>query len=441
MARFILIVSMIVLHGDLLSQTVVTLRREINIDAQKNTRKFTYTGFLPQDILDKQRVIDIRYYPKEPETFTLDGSKYYKFDLSRSEADRDSRIIRIIVEYDLELFDYDLNKAKFYKNGIEDTLQIEQYLDTDRYKYSIRKIQKRIEGQIDETGNDLIKAKSIFDFVLNTLEFDSSISYTLPPSESLDLGKGDCTEYGDLFVAICRLKGIPAKLTGGTVGSIPHLWTEIYLKEYGWVPIDPSLADRSEDVTFDDLRHNYIYISSERSGLLSGVQANFNNQLWEDAMSFSPSKGIYTSNRKYMELMKDAAKYFNNDQLDSASILLDKLLSFDVMNIKYLTFKGNTLARQGKFDEASVLFQAAFRFATHHQQKQEVYYAYSNYLSLKNDVDNALKYLRSSLELGFQNFDHIRTDVDLENLKTTEGFKKLMAEFDPLLVNDLESAK
>ncbi|HUW49265.1 MAG TPA: transglutaminase-like domain-containing protein [Patescibacteria group bacterium] len=58
---------------------------------------------------------------------------------------------------------------------------------------------------------------------------------------------GDCSEYSYLFVALCRAAGIPARLNVG-FGFRPseenttdgHMWTEYYLQNYGWVPVDPT---------------------------------------------------------------------------------------------------------------------------------------------------------------------------------------------------------
>ncbi|MFH1496022.1 MAG: transglutaminase domain-containing protein [Pseudomonadota bacterium] len=61
-------------------------------------------------------------------------------------------------------------------------------------------------------------------------------------------GKGDCTEYAALFVAISRSLGIPARLTSEFLFSKRnefswpnHHATEVYL-DGRWIPVDPNLA-------------------------------------------------------------------------------------------------------------------------------------------------------------------------------------------------------
>lgn len=58
---------------------------------------------------------------------------------------------------------------------------------------------------------------------------------------------GDCTEYGVLLAALCRARGIPARVALGLVYYRPqqgfsyHLWTEVWIKDR-WVPLDATQA-------------------------------------------------------------------------------------------------------------------------------------------------------------------------------------------------------
>lgn len=65
-----------------------------------------------------------------------------------------------------------------------------------------------------------------------------------------DMG-ADCTEYASLFIALCRSSGIPARYIEGlnyrgihddVEARLEHAWTEVYLPEIGWVPVDPTLG-------------------------------------------------------------------------------------------------------------------------------------------------------------------------------------------------------
>ena len=83
--------------------------------------------------------------------------------------------------------------------------------------------------------------------------------------------RGDCGDYSDLFVALCRAKAIPARICDGYVtrpvakGDIPgHTWTEIYLKELGWIPIDP-LHVFLKSTNLQEMKNHYLYMTNIRN--------------------------------------------------------------------------------------------------------------------------------------------------------------------------------
>jgi transglutaminase-like putative cysteine protease len=85
----------------------------------------------------------------------------------------------------------------------------------------------------------------------------------------LETKKGNCTAYSALFVALCRQAGVPARVVWGPIKTVltqdvkdglkfhplppglmselkigdhilcGHFWAEIFLEEWGWIPLDP----------------------------------------------------------------------------------------------------------------------------------------------------------------------------------------------------------
>jgi len=117
---------------------------------------------------------------------------------------------------------------------------------------------KRAVGNID---NPYRAAKKLYQYVLN------NIAYSLMPhirlaaeqmSESEFVFKnryGDCGSQSMYFCALCRSLGIPARAIGGQQ-LIPgvagdHFWAEFYLPNYGWIPVDTTIAETVN--YFDDI--------------------------------------------------------------------------------------------------------------------------------------------------------------------------------------------
>ena len=81
---------------------------------------------------------------------------------------------------------------------------------------------------------------------------------------------GDCTEFADLFLALCRANRLPARFCEGYLISdvakddtAKHDWAEVYFAKYGWVPFDPFHA-KLKSATFNTLRPAYVYLARER---------------------------------------------------------------------------------------------------------------------------------------------------------------------------------
>ncbi len=84
-------------------------------------------------------------------------------------------------------------------------------------------------------------------YVASIIEYDEALaqaiwegtSNTRSASETLATGKGTCSEYVNLFMAIMRIKGIPARFVTGIVsGGSYHAWAEIWLADIGWFPVE-----------------------------------------------------------------------------------------------------------------------------------------------------------------------------------------------------------
>lgn len=132
--------------------------------------------------------------------------------------------------------DYDKHSDLYVKY-----IQPEELVQSDSPEI-VSKAQSITQGIMDIHD----KVSKIYDFVT------SHVRYSHEEQErgalwALTNGTGDCSEYSYLFVALCRAAGIPARLNVG-FGFRPseenttdgHMWTEYYLQNYGWVPVDPT---------------------------------------------------------------------------------------------------------------------------------------------------------------------------------------------------------
>jgi hypothetical protein len=89
--------------------------------------------------------------------------------------------------------------------------------------------------------------------------------------------EGDCTEHAVLLAALCRARGIPARVAIGLVYMQAtqefgyHLWTEVYIDKH-WIPIDATLAKGGIGAGHLKLAHSSLKGASAYSSFLPVVQ-------------------------------------------------------------------------------------------------------------------------------------------------------------------------
>jgi len=264
-----------------------------NFSVPGETHKISFTVVLPQTIPERQNILSIKYSPKPSRIFKENANRYAEFVFLNPD-----RKANIEINIKAELFRYDLLTAK-KKRQIEypEDLQLDDFLKSEKHiekdNNLIQELAEDIEG---ETEIDIVK--NIYDFVIDNLEYVILGKKDQGALRTLELGKGDCTEYSDLFVAICRAKSIPARVSSGyTIGADPasskHNWAEVYLQEYGWVPFDPAKGDIENaafrNIAFSRMRPIYIYLSHTRNDEILG---NYNfgaYNFWGDRPKFENS--------------------------------------------------------------------------------------------------------------------------------------------------------
>ncbi len=233
------------------------------------TRRISLTVVLPTTIPDRQKIISTNYSLKPSRVFRKNGNRYAEFIFNKPE-----KHININIIIKAELFRYDLLTAKKSRGknrlenpGLTEFLNHEKYIEKDHIE--IQQIANSIEGQTEE---EIVK--NIYDYVIDNMKYTKHGRQEWGAVKALQKGKGDCSEYSDLFVSICRAKNIPARVVTGYIvrpdsAPLKHNWTEVYLQDYGWVPFEPSWENNENAVlrnrAFSRMGPVYIYFSHIRN--------------------------------------------------------------------------------------------------------------------------------------------------------------------------------
>jgi transglutaminase-like putative cysteine protease len=224
-------------------QVTATVMYKLHFSSQPSDQ-FRVRLNLPRTFPGRQVIREMTFKPDPTEMVEESGDRFAQFELAHPS---DGAVI--YVRFVADLYEADLTTA----TQLPTRLRQLAIPDRDRWL--------RDEPLI-ETNDPLIKqaAKTIagnneiqtITGMLNGMAL--TMSYDAQPGELgavglLKAGTGKCADFANLFVAICRAKHIPARPCNGfTTKPVTkdqtafHRWAEVYLRGYGWVPIDPTWA-------------------------------------------------------------------------------------------------------------------------------------------------------------------------------------------------------
>jgi len=147
-------------------------------------------------------------------------------------------------------------------------------------------IHKKAAEIVGTETNPYFAARRIYDYVVNNIDYSFMPHLALWPRSSQTESdyvhkylRGDCGAQSMYFTALCRSIGIPARTTGGfqlfsgEFGG--HFWAELYLPNYGWIPVDTSAAQSalySKDATLEQKQTFIDYFFGSQDSMRCVVQ-------------------------------------------------------------------------------------------------------------------------------------------------------------------------
>lgn len=166
------------------------------------------------------------------------------------------------------------------------------YLENnEKYQTDHPVIQKALAQCVGEEKNPYWIARKIYNYLLENMYYEMVGGWNTAPTV-LARGNGSCSEYTFVYIALCRAAGLPARYVGSVVvrgddasmDDVFHRWAEVYLPNYGWVPVDPSGGDqdlpRDQANYFGHLANRFL-ITTESGGGSETMGWTYNaNEFW-----------------------------------------------------------------------------------------------------------------------------------------------------------------
>jgi len=269
---------------------------EYNFDILGDTSKIDFITTIPNDYEDRQEVSSIDY-SISPARIFIDGlNKYAEFIISNPLSDFELKITT-----QLEIYEYDLERAMILKKDQAPEDGFSKYFMDEKYIEVNNPVIQNIGLVHTFTEHPLDHVEMNYDFVMKNLDYFGYNPGDIGAVQSLKNKGGDCTDYSDTFVTLCRASGFPARsIEGYPVDAsdlaMGHNWSEVFISDYGWIPFDPTYDDNngsSQDTTFENLKNTYIYMSFIRNDTTLNNYHYYYYNYWGDNLKVD--KKIYIS--------------------------------------------------------------------------------------------------------------------------------------------------
>ena len=114
--------------------------------------------------------------------------------------------------------------------------------------------------------------------LLHWLRFESGIRQGIEPKgqratrygvpHTLTEKHGNCWDYSDVFVTLCRALGLPCRqVAGWQKAGGGHVWAEVYLEDRGWLQVNPTSGKT--------IGHDYVPLFTTSDGQMGLVYRSF----------------------------------------------------------------------------------------------------------------------------------------------------------------------
>ena len=115
-------------------------------------------------------------------------------------------------------------------------------------------LQELARSVVGKEQNPYRKARKLYDWVCDHITYnfvwrwrDATFTFGCASEEVRERRIGDCVIQSVFYAALCRSVGVPARVCNGPIfppgTKNDHVWAEVYLPQYGWLPVDVTYSE------------------------------------------------------------------------------------------------------------------------------------------------------------------------------------------------------
>jgi hypothetical protein len=216
-----------------------TVSYSVNVKIQDASAPNTFYVWIPEPTQSAfQPNIQLLSRNNDPIAENYRGTSLFQFKDIVSDANIDINLSYIVDVYGVET-NINLSDVSHRNSMPNIFLQESSLLPVD-------KVQEFAETIIGRERNPYVKAKKIYDWILDTITIQVEPLYN-DVENVLEQRKADSYSASLLFCALVRSVGVPALPIAGVLvdrlrETVLHYWTEFWIEDFGWVPVDVALG-------------------------------------------------------------------------------------------------------------------------------------------------------------------------------------------------------
>jgi transglutaminase-like putative cysteine protease len=228
----------------------IVLKADFQVRKNPDTEKLIVTLPIPPNT-DSQKILTWEVSPPPVRTiYSRYGYRFLEFELGPGYVG-EKLSVRYEADVDLSRIRYEIDPNMVgYLKDIPEQIRKDYTADGEYYKINSPAIKKAAAEAVGKETNPYLMALKIWQYVRGKLHYKMD-GRKQPADRVLRMGQGSCTEYSFLMIALCRASGIPARFTAGSVARLQkhrtkavdeafHKIIEIYIPNYGWIPVESS---------------------------------------------------------------------------------------------------------------------------------------------------------------------------------------------------------
>jgi len=236
-----------------------------NIEVKGDNPEILFWLALPVNHKGQEiKINSFKPHPNEVINDPVNGNKvaFWRLkDLANNESCKFEYNFEILTK-DVE-HNIDLNKIEPYNTKSE---LFKRYTRSEKWIEITPEISHKAHEIIGDESNPYLKAKKIFDWIISYMKFEYPDLEHRGAKKSIKNLKGDCGEFSYLFTALCRAVNIPSRaITCNWPTQFGHVWAELLIPPYGWIPVDTSMAQ-----DFNESMRNFTKVKNDNHEYLFG---------------------------------------------------------------------------------------------------------------------------------------------------------------------------